>query len=169
MPKLELYESRKPPCSESPQFRDNQAANRLRRAESVYHPKYGAAHKATTIRLSGSQHMDRPSNSFIPPPKPAQNLPVQHPKDRSNEKRKTKNEKRKTKNAKQGPSTRASIYQKTTTSTKRVTTTFLSPFAIGDYLFLPQQFLYFLPLPQGHGSFRPTRGLRLRIVSTLVS
>ena len=25
-----------------------------------------------------------------------------------------------------------------------------------SYLFLPQQFLYFLPLPQGQGSFRPT-------------
>ena len=25
-----------------------------------------------------------------------------------------------------------------------------------SYLFLPQQFLYFLPLPQGQGSLRPT-------------
>ena len=27
---------------------------------------------------------------------------------------------------------------------------------IFSYLFLPQQFLYFLPLPQGQGSLRPT-------------
>src|SRR5699024_8784213 len=26
------------------------------------------------------------------------------------------------------------------------------------YLFLPQQYLYFLPLPHGHGSFRPIFG-----------
>ena len=34
---------------------------------------------------------------------------------------------------------------------------------------LRQQFLYFLPLPQGQGSFRPTRSLRFRIVSTFCS
>lgn len=36
-----------------------------------------------------------------------------------------------------------------------------------DHLPLPQQFLNFLPLPQGQGSFLPTRADRLRIVSTL--
>jgi len=32
-----------------------------------------------------------------------------------------------------------------------------------------QQFLYFLPLPQGHGSLRPTLWLRLRIGSFLIA
>jgi hypothetical protein len=31
------------------------------------------------------------------------------------------------------------------------------------YATLPQQFLYFFPLPQGHGSFRPTFGIERRI------
>jgi hypothetical protein len=34
-----------------------------------------------------------------------------------------------------------------------------------NYLFLPQQFLYFLPLPHGHGSLRPTLGSeRLKVI-----
>ena len=32
-----------------------------------------------------------------------------------------------------------------------------------------QHFLYFLPLPQGQGSLRPTRGPRLRIGSTVAA
>src|SRR5512145_2849100 len=34
---------------------------------------------------------------------------------------------------------------------------------------LPQHFLYFLPLPQGHGSLRPVRGPSRRIVGVLSS
>lgn len=33
------------------------------------------------------------------------------------------------------------------------------------YLSRPQQFLYFLPLPQGHGSLRPMRGPVWRMVT----
>src|SRR3954447_2456014 len=35
--------------------------------------------------------------------------------------------------------------------------------------FFPQHFLYFLPLPQGQGSLRPTRGASLTIVLTLTA
>src|SRR5206468_7586952 len=34
---------------------------------------------------------------------------------------------------------------------------------------LPQHFLYFRPLPQGHGSLRPTLGASLTIVLTLTA
>ena len=36
------------------------------------------------------------------------------------------------------------------------------------YASFPWQFLYFLPLPQGQGSFRPTFGLARRYGSTMV-
>ena len=41
---------------------------------------------------------------------------------------------------------------------------FIAERQIRDF-YLPQQFLYFLPLPHGHGSFRPTFGIVRRTVT----